>query len=175
MDAPAWIALTAILAGLIAAGVAWNATRYAAKLQAAQKAQDVKMTSLEKASDAISDALAELLVYSFKVPGKERRMEAGPEGDRDRILTLKTPPLSAIQRAEFATGALIWEDLRTQCENVLEQMKTAVKPPNVDGVDPYDEFVGQKPNPAVAVATALRERRRLLIQEYPVNLKKNAN
>ena len=164
--------LITLLAVILAALVARNATRYAANLQAAQRAHDAQLDHLDEVGSAVLEALTAVQSYVLTTHEwkDEQKARVVFEVRLGKLLKTKTPALIALSRADFLAGGLIWDVLRVQCERALRRLKDVVDGPWEVADLVWDTAVSENPNIFTVATEAIYEQRRSLLADYPVRI-----
>jgi hypothetical protein len=163
----AFVGAVVVLAGAV---VARNATRYAAKLDAAQRRRDAELVHLREFRDALVDALTYVSVYRYALSRVAQDISEQDRFDEAMRLLEDTGGRSAfrievtesLERLRNLALGLLSEELR-EAFGPLGALLTEIDSPHEAAIRIDDD-----PDVLDAFAVALAAHHRHLLQSYPV-------
>lgn len=177
---PVLTAAIAPIAVLSAAGVARNATRYAAKLGALQKAHDANYAALDSFRQAFVDATDSVQRYTFHVPFQDRLRTRGSSREQfDQIAPWYEPAVLSVQKLRALRHTVLLSDMTSalymDADDVFQSVLSAER--QTTASDPSLARVADEPDPLTRCIEALGADQRALLEAYPIDVprrRKNA-
>lgn len=170
---PVLTAAIAAIAVLSAAGVARNATRYAAKLGALQKAHDANYVALESFRQAFVESTELVERYTFHVPFQDRLRTRGSSREQfDQIAPWYEPAVLSVQKLRALRHTVLLSDttsaLYLDADDVFQNVLSAER--QIAASDPSLAGVADEPDPLTRCIEALGADQRALLEAYPIDV-----
>ncbi|OZF25981.1 hypothetical protein [Rhodococcus sp. 14-2483-1-2] len=170
---PVLTAAIAAIAVLSAAGVARNATRYAARLGALQKAHDANYAALESFRQAFIESTNLVQRYTFHVPFQDRLRTRGSTREQfDQNAPWYEPALLSVQKLRALSHTVLLSDttnaLYKNADDVFRNVLSAER--QTTATDPWLAAMADQPDPLTRCIEALGADQRALLEAYPVDV-----
>jgi hypothetical protein len=163
-----WLAVLAVIGGVIAAEIGRRGTRYAANLQAQQAGKEVQVSILTDFIETVLATAQAVQSYAFGMSTEQRRRRA-PAEDWSAVQPLFEPALVAVHRARALSRSLIWDDIVAAYETCDEFFFKVIRGTDDDAeYDQWGAMLYAETDPITVVIELAGNRRREVLATYGV-------
>jgi hypothetical protein len=171
---PVLTAAIAAIAVLSAAGVTRNATRYAAKLGALQKAHDANYAALDSFRQAFIESTDLVQRYTFHVKFQDRLRTHGSTREQfDQNAPWYEPAVLSVQKLRALSHTVLLSETTNavyqEADEVFRNVVSAERQ-NATESDPWIAAMADHPNALTRCIEALGADQRALLEAYPIDV-----
>jgi hypothetical protein len=169
---PVLTAVIAAIAVLSAARVTRNATRYAARLGALQKAHDANYAALDSFRQALIESDNLVQRYTFHVPFQDRLRPRVTREHFEKIAPWYEPAALSVQKLDALSHTVLLSGttnaLYKEAYEVFRDVLSAER--QTTGSDPWIAAMAKHPNALTRCIEALGVDQRTMLKGYPVDV-----